>query len=126
MNIERFNGHQRDINLGFIYPWLTPTLQKFLLFYGYPREKASYYNLILAFPTEVWLLLMLVIVAFILLLNVILLVYRDILCRNDLVKSGIKKWDIVLKVVSTLTEPDSFDYFPVWSTGNVCVGVQWD
>ena len=115
-NVEKFNGHQEDINFGFVYPWFSDASDNHVIIYGRPNAFPNYFNILTAFPVSIWLSLMLVTGSFIMLFNVLLLVYTDCLGQHELVKSGTKKLDVTLKVVATLTEPDAFDIFPVWST----------
>ena len=100
-----------------MYPLLSDTRESRLIFYGKPKAFPNYLNVVKAFPLTIWAILCLVTVSFIVLFCVILKVYKDLLGHQELVKDGINEIDIVLKVVSTLTEPDAFDIFPLWSTG---------
>ena len=100
-----------------MYPLLADTRDSRLIFYGKPKAFPNYLNVVKAFPLTIWAILCLVTVSFIVLFCAILKVYKDILGCRELVKDGVNEIDIVFKVVSTLTEPDAFDIFPLWSTG---------
>ena len=117
LNIEGFNGHNNDINFGFVYPLLSDFKHSHLFFYGKPEALPNYFSIATAFPTQLWILVFIVTLTFIVLFCIILKVYRDALGQHQLVRNGTKGIDVAFKVISTLTEPETFDMFPVWSTG---------
>ena len=117
LNIEGFNGHNNDINFGFVFPLISGSRGSNLIFYGQPKAFPNYFNIVTAFPSTIWSILCLVTLTFIVLFCAILKVYRDLLGHDELVRKGTKEIDIVFKIISTLTEPETFNMFPVWSTG---------
>ena len=70
-----------------------------------------------AFPASLWGLVLLWAGTNTVLFMSLVHFYRKVLQETTLVRDGVSKWDVFFKVVSTLTEPDEFDIFPVWSTG---------
>ena len=86
--------------------------------YGYPRLQPNYLNMLTAFPVSVWVLILLCAVTNTLMFVGMVHFYVNIAKQEHLVRKGTTKWDVVFKVISTLTEPDEIAIFPVWSTGN--------
>ena len=117
LNMEKFNGHTNDINFGLVFPTYAGSGGGSLIFYAAPKVLPNYFNIATAFPLTIWCILCLVILTFIVLFCAILKVYRDLLGQNELVKPGTKQIDLIFKILCTLIEPESFDMFPVWSTG---------
>ena len=100
-------------------PWQFPEMYEYVYIYGYPRAKPNYFNMLTAFPASLWCLLLLWTAITALLFIGIAYFYRHILHQHNLVHGKVKKWDIVFKVISTLTEPEQIHIFPLWSTGEV-------
>ena len=118
LNFENFNGHNMDINFGFHFPYQDLSEKtNSVLFFKAPKALPNYSNVVSVFPLMVWLVLAMTCAAFVFTFNAIVSVYqRESHSRYYLVKR-VKKWDVTLKIVGTLTEPDSLDIFPTWSTG---------
>ena len=77
-------------------------------------------NFINVFPSTLWALILAVLIFFCLLFLLFHSVYNN-LDRSDgelgLVKKGLRRSDVVLKTVCTLTEPEGIPFFPRWSAG---------
>ena len=120
-NVEGFNGHNSDINFGFVFPPISVSQKSILIFYGKPKAFPNYFNIVTAFPLTIWSSLCLVTLTVIVLFCGIVKVYRDFLGQHDLVRMRTKNIDIAFKVISTLTEPEALDFFLLWSTGKCTV-----
>ena len=96
------------------YPLFVQFGQKYM--FGAPGPLTSYRNLIAPLPSTVWFLVLLSIIAVLITFLMAMTVYR-MFPREELVLPGVGWDDIVVKTVSTLTEPEAVPYFPKWSAG---------
>ena len=100
-----------DIMAAYPFPWQ----EEFIYFYGEPRKNTNMFSIISTFPAVLW--------GFILLTTICgygFLVLANWAYRNTEEKDMVAKTDtfsLFLKVIGSLTEPDSVDIFKRWSTG---------
>ena len=104
-------------NIFFKQPWQSTHLWDLAYIYGYPRLQPNYLNMLTAFPGSVWCLVIFCTVTNTLMFVGLVHFYVSIAKQEHLVRNQTTKWDVVFKVISTLTEPDEIKLFPVWSTG---------
>ena len=116
-NIEGYMGHNNDINFGHLYPVSSSPDITMVYLYGYPRVSANFFNMVTAFPVMVWVLVALVTLCSSLLLILVIMLYSSFPNCNELVKPNLTKADVVIKVISTLTEPNPMSFFLRWSRG---------
>ena len=115
---DSFLNTYGDVNTGFTYPVLSARSRGNAIYiYGYPRTRNNFMNIIVAFPSLVWLLILLSTAAGVILFLSILFTYRHLKKDDELLTRGASAADLLFQVVGTLTEPEGVHIFPHWSTG---------
>ena len=95
-----------------------------MYFYGYPRTRANYLNIVKAFPVVVWSAILGVVLS----LVVYFLLLRSVYAGGSLRGYGLISDDadgqkVVLKVATSLFEPKGINLFTnKWSTGEIIDG----
>ena len=86
--------------------------------YGYPRSKKTSAGILVTFPILLWLLIGLVTLSHVGVFAAARVLYNGPLKGEGLVNYKATTYDVILKVVSTLTEPEGVNIFTKWSTGD--------
>ena len=112
-----FGYSESDLDLGYAYPLLRAFSYRY--YYGAPGVKQAAFKEANIFQAEVWALILVSVLAMAALLEGIRRVYLSLAqYQEGLVAANIGPGSLFLKVLSTLTEPESLKLYPLWSTGN--------
>ena len=98
-----------------LYPLFFMNSKRFL--YGSKVVGNGLDSLTRPFTSEVWVSILVLLLAFIGLFLTTHAVYKKI-PEENLVRASTTRVDLIIKTIGTLTEPDPFPYFPQFSTGN--------
>ena len=85
--------------------------------YGASVKEADIRNLIRPFTWPIWICVIVSIVSAACLLIFARWVYMKISEPGTLMKAGLTKSDVVIKIISTMTEPEGVEFFRGWSVG---------
>ena len=107
-----YSEHER-MDVTAAYPF--PTTEGFIYFYGEPRKATNMLSLISNFPTVLWGLILLSTLCSYGFLVLAYSIYQNVQ-ENDMV-TATDEFSIFMKVLGSLTEPDSINIFHRWSAG---------
>ena len=114
-----FNNSFEPVNVGFTFPIPTKLGDNFLYIYGKPPKMSNFANVTSVFGYDVWGLIGLSCLAFILTSLMFHHVYSKKLDNSEFMKKKVSKVDISLKIFSSLTEPADMEFFSRATTGSV-------
>ena len=115
INFEESYKELKQLDIRSTYPW--PTTDGFIYFYGQPRKNANIFSLVSIFSPLLWGLILLSAFCSFLFFELACLSYKTV-NESRMVKET-KTFTLLLRVFSSLTEPDSMNIFLGWSTGNL-------
>ena len=90
-----------------------------VLVYGRPSSKTNVWSVVLVFPSLVWILMGVCAICFALLFYIAGLVYQWLPEHEQLLSRRASFLDVTLRVLATLTEPETLNLFRGWSTGSL-------
>ena len=95
------------------FPW--PTTNGFIYFYGQPRRTVNIFSLVSIFSPSLWTLILISIVCSFAFLKFSALIYGKIEVEGLVIDCD--SLSLFLRILASLTEPDSMNVFPRWCTG---------
>ena len=109
--------------MGFSYPMPAATTYPPFIQHHYamlsrgPQPYLDIGNLLRPFPAIVWALVGLSILVAVCYFQLAFVVYSSLPLGHELLAESVESGDIALRTISTLTEPERFNYFRAWSAG---------